>query len=85
MRKSALLKRAAAIAALSATLAVPGVVGLTTGTASAITRCEAAFDSGARAAENYNTAINAGQTSEANFWLAEFRNAQRAYRRLGCS
>ena len=84
MKKHGLLTRATAVAALSAAIAGPAVVGHTGGIASAKPMCEIAFERAANAADQYWAAVDAGQPGEAGFWKKEHSYARADLKRLKC-
>jgi hypothetical protein len=84
MKYGPMLKRVAAAAALSATIA-PVVLGVGAGTANARSRvCQAAWDSASYASDRYHGSLESGAGDSA-FWLQEFRNARAVWKRNNCS
>jgi hypothetical protein len=85
MKTHAMFKRAAAAAVLAATIAAPGVVGLTAGNASARPLCDIIGDSLDAQGQAWADADAAGNTREAAYWerAVELTYAQRKKAKRG--
>ena len=83
--KHTFLARAAAAAALSATIAIPGVVGLTAATANAKPdRCAAIWDAMSDSLDFAQAAQAQGDTAQANEWMDTYNRASANYSRFRC-